>query len=117
MSPSKDKETGVFIGAYVPVDTASKLILASVSSSKSDIVRAALREHLDQLSPSPTSRMVNHLLAEWHKTQAAPTKRKITFESYCKKAKAQMIEMKVSPTLANDVYERLKLSSPAVEAQ
>lgn len=114
-----NKEAEVFIGAYVPVDTASRLILASAPSrvSKSDIVRAALKEHLDRLSPSPSSRMVSHLLAEWHKTQAAPAKKKITFESYCKQARADMMEMGVTCTLATDIYDRLKRSSPTVEAQ
>jgi hypothetical protein len=97
--------------------------LASASSggspikvSKSDIVRAALKEHFDRLSPSPSSRMVSHLLSEWHKIQAAPAKRKITFESYCKKAQTDMIVMGVTCELATDIYDRLKRSPPTVEA-
>ncbi|KKK93797.1 hypothetical protein LCGC14_2689300 [marine sediment metagenome] len=121
---SSSKETVVFIGAYVPVETASKLTLASASSgfspikvSKSDIVRAALKEHLDRLSPSPSSRMVSHLLSEWHTLQAAPAKRKITFESYCKKAQTDMIAMRITRELATDIYDRLKQFAPTVEAQ
>ena len=121
---SSNKEIGVFVGAYVPADTASKLTLASASSggssmkvSKSDIVRAALKEHLDQLSPSVCSRMVSHLLSEWHKIQAAPSKKKVTFAAHCKKAREDMIEMGVSLTDATDIYDRLKRSSPTVQAQ
>ena len=122
---SSTKEIGVFVGAYVPADTASKLILASASSegsstkiSKSDIVRAALKEHLDQLSPPVTVRMVSHFLSEWHKIQASAGEgEEITFKSFCRTSQTILIAMGVTEEDANGIYDRLKRSSPTVEAQ
>ncbi len=125
MSSNKEKETGVFIGAYVPVDTASKLILASASSegssirvSKSEIVRDALKEHLDRLSPSPSARMVSHFLSEWHTIQAnAGGGEKITFESFCKTSETILKGMGVTEKDANAIYGQLKQSRPAVKTK
>ncbi len=113
MNPPAAK-ADVFIGAHVSTDIASKLTLASMSSSemsRSSITRAALKQYIERMKPSPCDCMVSHLLAEWHKAQAIPGKSP-TFAAHCAKAKIWLTELGIDEPLVKEVHDRLKQSVP-----